>query len=335
LIHAYRCVLGVVCAAVSVYCTGQSEIDSPAQAREGYIQSHDGVALYYRMLGGVGDTIVVVHGGPFVDHGYLAPDLEPLAETHVLILYDQRGTGRSTLVSDAASLHIEEHVADLESVRQHFGLRRMALLGHSWGALLAAAYARAYPDRLSVLVAVSPAPLRRDPYWEQSLPRVTAWMDSATLTELAARDLARRDPANDARATCRAFFELLLRGAFADPMDVAAHQRMRGDFCSAPEAAIRNGPVVDSLTMASLGDFDWRDHFAASEFPVLVIAGANDVDPVQAYEEWQAAFSHARLLRLDDAGHFPHVEQPERFFEVVGEFLRAHGAVEDASRGSG
>jgi proline iminopeptidase len=333
--HVCRRVLLVACAAMCGGCVDQFETDAPAQAHEGHVETHDGVALYYRTLGIVGDTVVVVHGGPFVDHGYLAPDLEQLAETHVLIFYDQRGTGRSTLVSDAASLHVEKHVADLEAVRRHFRLSRMALLGHSWGALLAAAYGREHSDQLSALVAVSPSPLRRDPYWEQVLPRVTAWMDSTTLMDLTARDLARRDPANDAHATCRSFFELFLRGAFADPMDIAAHQRMRGDFCSAPEAAIRNGPIVDSLTIASLGDFDWREHFAESDFPVLVIAGANDVDPVEAYEEWQAAFPDASLVLVANAGHFPHVEQPERFFVTVSRFLRSPGSVEDADDASG
>jgi proline iminopeptidase len=335
LMHDRRRFLLVMCATVLAGCTSRSEADPLGQAREGYIESRDDVALYYRTLGEAVDTLVVVHGGPFVDHGYLAPDLEPLAETHVLIFYDQRGTGRSTLVSDPASLHIAEHIRDLEAVRHHFELGQMALLGHSWGALLAAAYAHAHPGRLSALVAVSPGPLRRDPYWDEVLPRVTAWMDSTTLVELAARDAARRDPANDARATCRTFFDLLLRGAFADPMDLAAHQRMRGDFCSAPEPAIRNGPIVDSLTIASLGGFDWRDHFAESEFPVLVIAGAHDVDPVEAYEEWEAAFPHARLVLLADSGHFPHVEQPEQFFGVVREFLRSHGSVEAPTGDSG
>ncbi len=122
LMHRRRPILLLACTGVLAGCTNQSEADALAQPREGYIESHDGVALYYRTLGVAGDTVVVVHGGPFVDHGYLAPDLEPLAETHVLTFYDQRGTGRSTLVSDTASLRIAAHIADLEAVRRHFEL---------------------------------------------------------------------------------------------------------------------------------------------------------------------------------------------------------------------
>jgi proline iminopeptidase len=279
----------------------------------------------------------VVHGGPFVDHAYLVPDFEPLAETHVLIFYDQRGTGRSTLVSDPASLHLEAHIADLEAVRRHFGLRRMVLLGHSWGPLLGAGYALEHSDKLSALIAVSPAPLRREPYWDQVLPRVTAWMDSTTIMELAALDAARRDATQDVRAACRALYELYVRGALADPTDVDMARHIAAGFCSAPATALRNQMLVDSLTIVSLGDYDWQERFREIHFPVLVVAGEKDVDPVEAYQEWLFAFPDARLTVLEGAGHFPYLERPEEFFKVVIGFLDEHGrtGVREATGGSG
>jgi proline iminopeptidase len=302
-------------------CVSPPADRDPVRSAEGRIRTDDGVALHYRTVGGRGDTIVVVHGGPFADHGYLWPELEPLAATHVLVFYDQRGTGRSSLVSDPSAVTVASHIADLEAVRRHFGLRRMTLLGHSWGALLAAGYARQHPDAVAALIAVSPSPLRRDPYAERVMPRVTAWMDSATLAEVVARDAARRDPAGDARATCRAFYELLVRGALADPSDVDVARRVARGFCGAPAPALRNQLRVDSLTLASLGAYDWRDRFRASRFPVLVLAGASDVDPVEAYREWVGAFPDARLVRLDGAGHFSYIERPDAFTDAVANFL--------------
>jgi proline iminopeptidase len=333
------CIARVICLRIGwilIAACADQPVESPPHAREGYIESGDGVALYWRTLGIAGDTLVVLHGGPFVDHAYLVPDLEPLAQTHVLIFYDQRGTGRSTLVSDPASLHLDAHIADLEAVRQHFGLSRMVLLGHSWGPLLGAAYALEHSEKLSALIAVSPAPLRRQPYWDQVFPRVTAWMDSTALMELGARDAARRDTTHDARAACRALFELYVRGALADPMDVDMAQRIAAGFCSAPATAIRNQMLVDSLTMGSLGDYDWRERFRDTRFPVLVVAGEKDVDPVEAYQEWLHAFPDARLTVLESTGHFPYLERPEDFFGVVAQFLREHGAaVRRATGGSG
>jgi proline iminopeptidase len=223
-----------VCASALGACMHGSTPAPTTESSEGYIGSSDGVELYYRVIGTAGDTLVVLHGGPGLDMGYLFPDLEPLAQSHVLISYDQRGAGRSTLVSDSAEVSIDAHVADLEAVRQHFGMASMALLGHSWGALLAARYAVGDPGRVARMVFMSPAPLRRTPYMQQLRPNVMAWMDSTTLTELDVLNAARWDTAQDAQATCRAYWELFRRGYFADPHDTATIGRMRGDFCTAP-----------------------------------------------------------------------------------------------------
>jgi pimeloyl-ACP methyl ester carboxylesterase len=185
--------------------------------------------------------------------GYLFPDLEQLARSHVLISYDQRGAGRSTHVSDSAEASIDAHVADVEAVRQHFGMDSMALLGHSWGALLAARCAVGYPGRVARMVLMSPAPPRRTPYMQRLDPNVRAWMDGTTLTELDFLAAARQDTAQDAQATCRAFWGLFRRGYFADPHDTATIRRMRGDFCTAPDTAIRNGLIVGPRTWTSLG----------------------------------------------------------------------------------
>ena len=92
---------------------------------------------------------------------YLANDLAPLAAYHTLLFYDQRGAGRSSLVADSAALDGLRFAEDLESLRQHFGLTRVTLLGHSWGAAVAALYASRYPDRIARLLIVDGIPLRR------------------------------------------------------------------------------------------------------------------------------------------------------------------------------
>jgi pimeloyl-ACP methyl ester carboxylesterase len=78
--------------------------------------------------------------------GYLDPDLRPLAHGRTLVFFDQRGAGKSQLVFDPAQLTIQKHVADVEAVRQHFGIGRLQLIGHSWGAMVAAFYAAAHPQ---------------------------------------------------------------------------------------------------------------------------------------------------------------------------------------------
>lgn len=289
---------------------------------EGYVEANEQVELYYRTLGSADAAMVLVHGGPGLDHAYLLPDLAPLAESYTLVTYDQRGGGRSTLVADIADLDLQAHIADLEAVRRSLGIERKVLLGHSWGAVLAAHYARAYPQHVEKLVMVSPGAVRRTPYEDQLFTRAIAWMDDVELAELETLTDMFQAGAGDIRATCRAFFGLYMRGGFHDPTDPAVRRNMRGDFCTAPEEALRNIWVVNDLTMDSLGDFDWRDDFGELEIPVLIIAGVADTTPVQNFHEWQAAFPDARLMLLEEAGHFPHVEQPAAFFRIVAEFLQ-------------
>ena len=129
-----------------------------AQPREGYVTTPDNVRLFYRVVG-TGDTkLVVVHGGPGNSHMSIAPDLGRFEELYTVIYYDQRGNGGSDVLRDPARLGLEQHVADLEAVRRHFGIERMNLFGNSWGGLLVAVYASAYPDRVERLILHSPAP---------------------------------------------------------------------------------------------------------------------------------------------------------------------------------
>src|SRR4030081_3275800 len=99
-------------------------------AREGYVTTPDSARLYYRMAGTRGDTIIATHGGHGVGLESIAGDFAPLAQRHVVIFYDQRGAGRSTLPRDTTTLNAEQQVRDLDTVRRHFGMSRVTLVAH-------------------------------------------------------------------------------------------------------------------------------------------------------------------------------------------------------------
>src|SRR6184192_4979383 len=118
----------------------------------------NGVRLYTRRVG-QGPPVVVLHGGPGAHHDYLLPQYDHLAEGgRALLYYDQRGGGRSPVPRDVP-VGWREHVADLETLRDHWELDRLTLLGYSWGGLLAVLYALEHPDRVGRLALVAPAPL--------------------------------------------------------------------------------------------------------------------------------------------------------------------------------
>lgn len=133
--------------------------DSPA-SREGFVPV-DGAAIYFRDVGR-GRPIIVLHGGPDFSHTYLLPDLDLLSDSFHLIYYDQRGRGSSAAGVRAEDVTIESEMEDLDGVRRFFRLESVAVLGHSWGGLLALEYALRHPLRVSHLILLNPAPASHD-----------------------------------------------------------------------------------------------------------------------------------------------------------------------------
>ncbi|HYF38315.1 MAG TPA: alpha/beta fold hydrolase [Gemmatimonadales bacterium] len=296
---------------------GRRDNPEPAE-REGFVAAGRGVRLFYRSVGTGRDTVIVLHGGPGFTMDYLAEDLKPLAADHTLLFYDQRGAGRSSLVTDSAALDGQRFAEDLESLRKHFRLERVTLLGHSWGAGVAALYSARYPDRISRLLIVDGIPLRRQELVSAS-QNLSARRDSASRAQMEKWMEARRADPGDARA-CRAYYVIWFAPFFPD---TTALRRSRGDFCAGtPESRRNKITSVDRYVLASLGEWDWRPALHRVRRPALVIHGEADPLPVASAREWVAALPNAKLLLLRQVGHFPYLEQPEVFFAAVRTFLR-------------
>ena len=112
----------------------------------------DGHWLYVEEVGTRGGRpTVFLHGGPGSgsQHGHRA--LFDPARDHAF-LFDQRGAGRSHPYLSCAANTTQLLIADIETIREHFGIEKWLVAGGSWGSTLALAYAQAYPDRVTGLV---------------------------------------------------------------------------------------------------------------------------------------------------------------------------------------
>lgn len=283
--------------------------------------SGDGASLFYRMTGSGPDVLVMIHGGPGMDSGYMVPDFGPLAEHHRLLFYDQRGGGRSEHLRDDPALYtMARHVADLEALRQHFGLDRMTLVAHSFGPAIAASYAIAHPDRVARMIFLGPVPPRAGDfaarYGATLEGRLTAG-ERAEMEKLGDAMIHGPDPV----AACRAYWKIAVVPRVATP-DLAA--KVTGDFCGAGPDAIRSGMgVAGPHTEASLGEWDFRPGLGKVAAPTLIIHGELDAIPMDLVEEWTTALPAARLVKVPGASHFPYVERPERVWPEIERFLQA------------
>ena len=285
-------------------------------ADTGHLDAGGGIQLYYHVLGGAHrDTIVLVHGGPGLSSAYLQRDLDFVAARHTVVLYDQRGSGRSTLVTDSTLVSVALHVADLDAVLRRFQIARANLYGHSWGAGLVAHYVAAHPGTVRQAILGSSIPPRRTPYMTQFGRNLRAWADSATLARIDAFARARRNAA-DPVAACRAYWGLFVRGYFADASMITL---LKSDICDDPPASLSNR--VNAWTIGPLGEWDWRQLLAKTTVPVAIVHGSGDPIPMESAREWAASIPGSRLIVLEGAGHVPLVDRPKAMLDAIESFF--------------
>ena len=251
--------------------------------------------------------MVVLHGGPGASFDYMLPGFDALATQRTLVYYDQRGGGRSPIPREEA-VGWRDHVADLEALREIWGLPRLVILGYSWGGLLAQLYATEHPDRVERLALVCPAPAwraAREEFERRFAERNLAPAVQAERQRLRESDLRVRDPA----AFQRRMFELSVVAYFHDPAKAR-------DL-----TAFRVIGRVQQDTWKSLGDYDLRPRLEQlPRIPALVVHGADDPIPLHASEDVARRLG-ASLEIIERSGHCPHVERPEEFARVLDAFL--------------
>jgi proline iminopeptidase len=289
--------------------------------REGYAPGADGVRLFYRKVGSGSDWVIFLHGGPGAsmhDGGY---EIEPAINGHTLLMYDQRGGGRSQIITASSRLTAEDHVRDLEALRKHFNIQKFSLIGLSWGSGLASLYASQYPQHVSRVIFLAPLPPARVPFLQQ---RVEATNSVLTPQEVARiRQIISLYPSatdEQALSLCREQFALIEKPYRFKKDDGAPEPPP--DICNVPPAAIRNFWVVNVAVFKSLGNYDLRPSLAKIKVPVLVIEGAQSVVPLDATKEWAKAAPDGKLLLIPNAGHGVFDDQPEALFAAIRQFLR-------------
>jgi len=283
----------------------------PAPRANGYT-SKTTVPLFWAAYGPKGvSPLLLLHGGPGASHDYLLPQMLELARERELIFYDQRGGGQSRHENDGV-ITWRTQVEDLAAVIAEFSLEPLSIVSYSWGGLLAILYAiEAVAGRVPVkpgrMILIDPAPvtrLHRKEFETEFNRRQQSDRIRGMREELAASGMQ----AMDREAYRQRAFELSVAGYFADPARA-------GDLT--PFRVI--GKVQKSI-WESLGDYDLRAGLATVKCPSLVVHGSEDPIPVQSSREIATALG-ARFVLLEGSGHVPYVEQPERLFPALVDFL--------------
>jgi proline iminopeptidase len=271
----------------------------------------NGTELYYHTIG-EGIPVLILHGGPGLNHTYFLPQMAELAKDHQLIFFDQRATGKSSMDVDTGSVNLANAVEDIEGMRQAFHLEKMNLMGHSFGGLLAMEYAFKHPGNLRSLILVTTmatsSKLRMKAF--QHMQSRTTREDSIGQAELQQSEgFERRDP-----ATMSKFFRHLFGSDFYDHK-YADSLTLQFDTNYARSAALLKRLNRD------IAKYDITDSLRAITCPTLIIQTGYDRNVPEAVEAIHSHIANSRVARIEHSGHWPFIEAPKEFFGIVSEFL--------------
>jgi proline iminopeptidase len=291
--------------------------------REGFVDAH-GVLIYYMTLG-KGEPLVIVHGGPGASHDYFLPWLLPLARHNRVVFIDERGSGKSEKLEDVKQYTVENMVEDVEAVRRALDLGRINLLGHSYGGVLAQAYALKYQSHLRHLVLCSTFSST------SAMNQVFVRMKERMPAELRERiDKMEKEgvyghgkPYEQNRYTSE--YEIAAWGEGYFPYVYQNHPDPSYDpVAGGPSWDLYRemwGSTGEYVIDGNLKSAEYTDQLPTIKVPTLITVGDHDECEPSLAETMHAKIKGSKLVVLPKSGHMTFVDQPRMFIEAVDNFL--------------
>ena len=279
------------------------------------VQLH-GQRVAYHLLG-QGSPLLLVHGITSSSRTWRAVT-EPLAEQHTVVAPDLLGHGRSAKPRGDYSLGA--YASGLRDLLGVLGIRRVTVVGHSLGGGIAMQFAYQFPERVERLVLVDSGGLGEE---------VSIALRAATL------------PGAEFVVTALAGVSGPLRTGLqgVEWVGRAAGLRRVGDLAQAVDAllALKDVEARRAFLRTLRGVIDARGQavtaldrlYLADSIPMLVVWGGRDpIVPAQHAETVRELVPSARVEVFEDAGHWPHLDEPDRFCDALLDFI---GSTEPAA----
>jgi proline iminopeptidase len=289
------------------------------------IMSIRGVSLYVEVVGH-GYPLVVMHGGPGLDHTTLLP-LEPLADQFTLVFYDHRCNGRSE-GAEVSTMTWDNLTADADALRQNLGFDKWVVLGHSFGGNVALEYALRYPQSLSHLLLMDTG---GDARWAQhNAPELLSKRGYSPATVQAARRFYNGQLApGEVFPTVLKFISAYMyhSSVLYRPSLLALAQRVG----LGPPMKMRPEAQIFGAGQLSTG-WTVMNRLSEIQAPTLVLAGRHDfLFPPEHQAILADRLPNAQLELFECSGHNPQVEQPAEVIEAIRRFLSGKERVPCAS----
>jgi proline iminopeptidase len=278
---------------------------------EGIAMSSDNAPIHYKIFG-TGKPVLIINGGPGMNCNGFEGLAIKLSQNNQTIIYDQRGTGKSTLnVLDTSTITLQLMMDDIESLRKHLGVEKWTILGHSFGGMLASAYASSYKEHIEKLILSSSGGI------DLSLLN---YVGASLNSKLSAAELD----------SLQYWNKRISEG------DTSYHARLGRGKALAPayvynkkfvpiiaERLTQGNNTVNQLIWYDLRkiEFDCSKKLGTFEKPVLIIQGRQDIIKTETAEKAHAVLKHSKIVIVDNCSHYGWLDNETEYLGEINSFL--------------
>ena len=281
-------------------------------------QKHDSIivsnAVLHYSIQGEGQPILLLSGGPGIAAAQLSGLNERLGKNFKCVLFEQRGTGSShTHPMDSSTINLNQAVEDINLLLAKLSVKKISIIGHSWGAMLAMSYTARHPDHIAKLILIGPGPLEWSGYelLQDNIMSRASKAEKILMRQIQDSIADRTASRESMRTLNRTFLRLL----FFDALNVDSLTPL----INAPSNNAMQELMIHDLIRIN---YNLKPAIAKMQMPVLVICGREDpvgLFPTFAIKELN---KRAKIIWVEKSGHFPWVERPESFYPELLGFLQ-------------
>jgi len=272
------------------------------------------------------DIVIVLHGGPGNDFRYLLP-LKELADDYFVVFYDQRGTGLSPRVK-ANEFTLENMLNDLNNIIDYYAQsRKVNIIGHSWGGMLASAYIGKYPSKVEKAVLAEPGMLTSEEA-KEFMEKMHVKFDMDLILHMGKSWFqAMHVDGPDDQAATDFFFQSLMAEGIMKTEPYSAYY-CDDDITNSSFDYWRFGGLASSASIRNAMDEDGNLNLNLTEGvenftnKVLFIASeCNTVIGIELQKEHLKLFPNAELVVIKNSGHMMFGEQPEESLKIIRKYF--------------
>lgn len=288
---------------------------------EGKYVTVNGEKLWYESEG-TGDPIILIAGGPGNSHLYFHSYFSALKNHYRVIYFDAFGRGKSGRAPQPSKQYsFLRDVEDVEAFRKALGVDKIILLGHSYGGMVAQAYALKYPSSVKKLILSNT--LFSGEMWQANNDNCNYEIRNQYPEVWDSLMIIRRQGMHSSSAAHQRLYAKVHPGTFYyfDASNIKGFPTDSVSFNPDVYYTIA-GDDADFLIAGDMGEIDFRPRLKELSMPVLVLAGRFDRVALPKFSvQFKEYAPQAAFVMFEKSGHEPFIEETEKYFNVLQEFL--------------